>query len=327
MATLHTEKCVLSSNQSDCMRENLLYGQDILSIKDLSLPQIQQIFFVTEQLKNAPHPHLLQHKIIAHCFFEPSTRTRLSFESASLRLGAQTIGFHSDESLSVQKGETLHDTMRVINAYADAIILRHHKEGAARLAADIATVPVINAGDGANQHPTQTLIDLFTIQACQQRLNGLSIALVGDLKYGRTVHSFAQACKFFDIRLFLVAPEALTLPDTICDNLKQDGVRFSYHQSLAEVIPKVDILYMTRIQKERFNPMEYDDMEKPYVLTPDLLEQAKSHLKILHPLPRNHEIDKRIDHSSHAFYFQQAANGLYVRQALLSLVLNKELLS
>lgn len=325
MARVYREACSSSAKlQSECMMDNLLYGHDILSIKDLSLAQIQQILETAAKLKAQRASDLLKDKIVAHCFFEPSTRTRLSFESATLRLGGQVIGFSSDESLSVQKGETLHDTMRVISEYADLIIVRHPKEGAARLAADISKKPVINAGDGANQHPTQALVDLFTIQECQQQLNGLSIALVGDLKYGRTIHSFAEICTLFDVRLFLVAPDALTLPDSICDVLKKQGVRFSFHQSLEEVIPKVDILYMTRIQQERFNEAEYQLIKKQFILTPKLLASAKSNLKILHPLPRVNEIDMEVDKTPYANYFEQAANGIYVRQALLTLLLNRD---
>lgn len=307
------------------MMKNSLYGCDIVSMQDLPLPRIQLIMETARKLKAQRASRLLDNKVIAHCFFEPSTRTRLSFESATLHLGGNVIGFSSDEALSIQKGETLHDTIKVISEYADAIIIRHPKEGAARLAADVSPKPVINAGDGANQHPTQALLDLFTIQECQHRLDGLAIALVGDLKYGRTIHSFAQACMLFDIRLFLVAPDALALPDAICDTLKKVGVRFSFHQTIEEVIPKVDILYMTRIQQERFSEAEYQSIRKQYILTPEMLSAARPNLKILHPLPRVNEIDVGVDQTPYAHYFEQAANGLYVRQALLALLLNENL--
>jgi aspartate carbamoyltransferase catalytic subunit len=300
-----------------------LYQQDILSIKDLSLDDIQIILKTAAHLKQQPQTQLLNNKIVAHCFFEPSTRTRLSFESATLRLGGKVIGFSNDEGLSVQKGETLIDTIRVISAYADLIVIRHPKEGAARLAAETADRPVINAGDGANQHPTQALVDLFTIQECQDRLEGLNIALVGDLKYGRTIHSFAEACLLLDVRLYLVSPEGLTLPEPICDTLKKHGVRFSFHQSLDEVIPKIDILYLTRIQQERFSEAEYQLVKNHYILTTEHLKKAKSHLKILHPLPRLNEIDMHVDKTPFAHYFTQAANGIYIRQALLTLLLNE----
>lgn len=324
MATLHPQEC-FAIQQREVMNESLLFGEDIISMKKLNLAQIQQILTLAKKLKEKSHDDLLNQKIIAHCFFEPSTRTRLSFETATLRLGGKVIGFSSAESLSTQKGETLHDTIRVISDYADLIILRHPKEGAAQLAADVSDKPVINAGDGANQHPTQALVDLFTIEACQNRLDGLSIALVGDLKYGRTIHSFAQACMLFDIRLFLVAPDSLTMPEAICDVLKKKGVRFSFHPSLEEVIPKVDILYLTRIQQERFSAAEYQVLKKQFILTPEMLSNARPNLKILHPLPRVNEIDVKVDRTPHAFYFEQAANGVYVRQALLTLLLNRNL--
>lgn len=326
MARIYAETCTTSAvAERDSVMKNSLYGSDIVSMKDLSLPQIQLILETSKKLKAQRALHLLNNKVIAHCFFEPSTRTRLSFEAATLRLGGNVIGFSSDEALSIQKGETLQDTMQMVAEYADLIIIRHPKEGAARLAADVSPKPVINAGDGANQHPTQALLDLFTIQECQQRIDGLAIALVGDLKYGRTIHSFAEACMLFDIRLFLVAPDSLALPESICDTLKKVGVRFSFHQSIEEVIPKVDILYMTRIQQERFNDAEYQLIRKQFVLTPDMLSAARANLKILHPLPRVNEIDVEVDKTPYAHYFEQAANGVYVRQALLTLLLNKDL--
>jgi aspartate carbamoyltransferase catalytic subunit len=326
MARIYSEAHFASSaTESDSVMTNTLFGSDIVSMQDLSLEQIKLILDTAHRIKTQAYTPILANKIIAHCFFEPSTRTRLSFETATLRLGGKVIGFSSDEALSIQKGETLHDTIRVISEYADLLVLRHPKEGAARLAADISTKPVINAGDGANQHPTQALLDLFTIQECQQRLNGLSIALVGDLKYGRTIHSFAQACMLYDIRLFLVSPELLTLPDAICDTLKKVGIRFSCHQSIEEVMPKIDVLYMTRIQQERFGKMEYRNLHQQYILTPPMLASARPNLKILHPLPRINEIDSEIDKTPYAYYFQQAANGVHVRQALLALLLNKDL--
>ena len=304
---------------------NPLFQNDILSIKDLSLKNIQLILETARKLKEHPTTDLLKNRLIAQCFFEPSTRTRLSFESATLRLGGQLLGFSSDQNLSTQKGETLHDTIQVISEYADLIVIRHPKEGAARLAAEISAKPVINAGDGANQHPTQALIDLFSIQECQQKMDGLNIALVGDLKYGRTIHSFAEACMLFDVRLYLVSPDMLTLPEPICDALKKKGIRFSFHQSLEEVIPKLDILYLTRIQQERFSAAEYQLVKDHYILTPAVLKNAKDNLKILHPLPRVNEIDMQVDKTPYAYYFTQAANGLFVRQALLALLLNEQL--
>lgn len=302
---------------------NTLYGADILSIRDMDVAQINLILDTAERLKKQPDKskNLLQGKLIANCFFEASTRTRLSFEAAALRLGGQVIGFDSAEHTSAKKGETLSDSIKVVADYADLVVIRHPLEGAARLAAEVSSKPVINAGDGANQHPTQTLIDLFTIREFQKKIAGLNVAVLGDLKYGRAVHSLVQACALFDVRLFLVAPETLALPEQICDELKKRGVRFSFHHSVEEVIPKVDILYATRIQQERFSGGFA--LENQYVVTTKNLAHAKPNLKILHPLPRVNEIEVAVDDTPYAGYFAQAANGVCVRQALLTLVLNK----
>ena len=325
MARVHSETQTPKHSEHHALAENTLYQQDVVSFKDLTLDQIHLILKTAAKLKSEPANQLLKNKIIAHCFFEPSSRTRLSFETATLRLGGHVIGFASDDNISTQKGETLNDTIRVISSYADLIVIRHPKEGSARFAAEVSPIPVINAGDGANQHPTQTLVDLFTIQECFGRLEGLSMALVGDLKYGRTIHSLAQACMLLDIRLFLVAPESLSLPEYIADALKQKGVRFSFHRSLEEIVPKVDIIYMTRIQKERFNGNDYQTMRNQFVIVPETLVNAKPDLKILHPLPRVNEIHPSIDKTPYAHYFQQSANGVFIREALLTLLLNKAL--
>ena len=314
-----------SIEYSGSRMKNLFYQSDVISVNALSLEHIQQVLDLAKRFKQGEIANTLQGKLIANCFFEASTRTRLSFEAAILRLNGQVIGFSSDGALSTQKGETLEDTIRVISDYSDAIIIRHPREGSARLAAEISNKPVINAGDGANQHPTQTLIDLFSIQESQQRLDGLSIAVVGDLKYGRTIHSLTQACELFDIRLYLVSPESLALPEGMCDRLKKRGVRFSFHRSIEEVISKVDILYMTRLQQERFTPAEYALIKDAYILVPELLKRAKPNLKVLHPLPRVNEIDVMVDKLEHAYYFQQSSNGVYVRQALLTLLLNEKI--
>lgn len=305
------------------MTNQPLFHRDVISIQDFSLQEIEAIMdLATHFKKGATHVNLNNH-IVASCFFEPSTRTRLSFETAALRLKANIIGFSNQESLSIQKGETLSDTIKMIDAYADLIILRHPLEGAALLAAEIAACPVINAGDGANQHPTQALVDFFTIQECQEKIDGLEIGLVGDLKYGRTIHSFIQLCKHFNIRLYLISPDNLSLPETICDDLKKSGIRFSFHQSLQEVIHKLDILYATRIQQERFQGTFNNTTSNHFMVTPALLQKAKSNLKILHPLPRVNEIDPACDQLPYAHYFQQASNAVPVRQALLSLILNE----
>ena len=273
----------------------VLRKKDIISIRDLALSEVNSILNLAKKFKNSLSKKFLLDKIIAHCFFEPSTRTRLSFETATLRLGGQVIGFSGSENTSIQKGEDLQDTIKTISYYADLIIIRHPLEGSARLAAEISNKSVINAGDGANQHPTQALADLFTIQEMQGNLEGLSIALVGDLKYGRAVHSLVQLCALFNMRLFLISPSLLTLPEVICDELKHKGIRFSFHSSLDEVISKIDILYMTRLQQERFTQSEHQLFEDQYILTPDKLKKVKTNLNILHPLPRGREIDKAVD--------------------------------
>lgn len=342
MARIHSALKSHALSDDGRLSAGSLFGTDIISMKDLTLAQIQLIIDRTTKLKANPQKNILKDKIIANCFFEPSTRTRLSFEAATFRLGGDVIGFASDEALSVRKGETLHDTIRVISEYADLLVIRHPQEGAARFAAEISDKPVINAGDGANQHPTQALVDLFTIQECQRSIaqqpclsyggsittgntsETLSIALVGDLKYGRAIHSFVDMCSLFNFRLFLVAPDKLSLPESLCDCLKKKGIRFSFHETLEEVIPKVDILYLTRIQQERFSEAEYQLIKKQFILTESMLATAKPNLKVLHPLPRVNEIEISVDISPHAHYFQQAANGIYVRQALLSLLLTTE---
>ena len=307
------------------MSINSLYRRDIISTKQLSLADVECVLNTAKAFKAGKYQNTLTNKIIAQCFFEPSTRTRLSFEAAALRLNGRILGFASDEATSMQKGETLFDSMRVISSYADLIVIRHPLEGAAALAAEAAHCPVINAGDGANQHPTQALLDLFTIQECYPNMRGLPIALVGDLKYGRTIHSFTELCSFFDVRLYLVSPEMLSLPDESCDLLKKRGIRFSFHRSLDEVIEKVDILYCTRIQQERFGAVEYQQVKDQFILNRASLAKAKSNLKILHPLPRVNEIASAVDETPHAYYFDQAANGIPIRQALLSLILNEAL--
>ncbi|HSW86404.1 MAG TPA: aspartate carbamoyltransferase [Rhabdochlamydiaceae bacterium] len=302
---------------------HLFKHKGILSIFDLSEDEIEMILERAEEMKKEPSKDLLQGCILASCFFEPSTRTRLSFESAMLRLGGSVIGFSDSESTSSKKGESLQDSIKVIGQYADIIAIRHPREGAARLAQESTDIPVVNAGDGANQHPTQTLVDLFTIKECQGTLHSLHIAMVGDLKYGRTPHSLALACALFDARLYFISPEQLTVPDYILHELRKKGVKFSFHHSIEEVIPKIDILYMTRIQKERFEEGEYERIKDQFVLKEPMLKNAKQNLKIFHPLPRINEIETAVDETPYAYYFQQAANGIYVRQAVLALLLNK----
>jgi len=301
---------------------NPLYQKNIISISDLSRAELELILTTAQSLKHHPLPELLKNKIVASCFFEASTRTRLSFETAVQRLGGTVIGFDSAGNTSLaQKGETLADSVKVIASYADAFFMRHPQEGAARLAAEFTTIPVINGGDGSNQHPTQTLLDLFTIYETQNRLDNLNIAFVGDLKYGRTVHSLAQALSLFNCNFYFVAPEALAMPDYILEELNEKGINYSVHTSIEEVIDSLDVLYMTRVQKERFDETEYQHIKSAFLLNADMLGNVRENLKILHPLPRVDEININVDSTPHAYYFQQAQNGIYARQALLALLL------
>ncbi|MBP8173396.1 MAG: aspartate carbamoyltransferase [Aeromonadaceae bacterium] len=305
---------------------NPLYQKHIISISDLTRPELELVVQTASELKAHPRHDLLCNKLVASCFFEASTRTRLSFETAAQRLGGSVIGFADAGNTSLaKKGETLADSVRIITSYTDAFVIRHPQEGAARLAAEFSRVPVINAGDGSNQHPTQTLLDLFTIYETQGRLDGLKVAFVGDLKYGRTVHSLAQALSLFGARLYFVSPEALAMPEYICEELEERGIEYSVHAELEEIIAELDILYMTRVQKERFDETEYKHIAARFVLTTETLEEAKPNLKILHPLPRVDEIHYDVDATPYAYYFQQAENGVYARQALLALLLNETL--
>lgn len=306
---------------------NPLYHKHIISINDLNREELELVLRTAASLKANPQPELLKHNVIASCFFEASTRTRLSFETAMHRLGASVVGFADGSNTSLgKKGETLADTISVISTYVDAIVMRHPQEGAARLAAEFSGgVPILNAGDGANQHPTQTLLDLFTLQETQGRLNNLSVAMVGDLKYGRTVHSLTQAlAKFEGNRFYFIAPDALAMPSYITDMLDEKGIVWTRHDSIEEVVPQVDILYMTRVQKERLDPSEYANVKAQFILRASDLVGARDNMKVLHPLPRIDEIDTDVDRTPHAWYFQQAGNGIYARQALLALVLNSE---
>lgn len=303
---------------------NPLYQQHIISISDLSRTQLELIVTTAETLKQSVKLNVLQDKVVASCFFEPSTRTRLSFETAVQRLGGTIIGFDSGSNTSLgKKGETLSDSIRIISSYADAVIIRHPKEGAARLASEFSSVPIINGGDGSNQHPTQTLLDLFSIYECQQQLDNLNIAFVGDLKYGRTVHSLAQALSLFNCRFQFLSPTALGMPDYITAELKERQIEYQVCNSFDEIIPHADIIYMTRVQKERFDETEYQHIAAKYILSNEQLTNPKPTMKILHPLPRVDEIEVAVDETPYAYYFEQAKNGVYAREALLGLVLNE----
>ena len=299
-------------------------GRDILSIADFSRADIEHILKVADDMVVDPHKaseRSLAGRILATVFFEPSTRTRLSFESAMKRLGGDVVSFGGLEGSSVAKGETLSDTIRMVEAYADAIVLRHPQEGAARLAAEFSTKPVINGGDGAGQHPTQTLLDLYTIWDELDTIDGRTVAFVGDLKYGRTVHSLALALCNFDVDLYCVAPPTLQLPGYILSQIKERGRDVKTASRLEDLIKDVDVVYVTRIQRERFpDPAEYAKVEGSYRIDLDMLREAKKHMVIMHPLPRLGEIAPEVDRTPHAKYFQQAQNGVRVRMALLSLI-------
>ncbi len=298
-------------------------GRDVISIKDFSKEDILHILETSKKMES-PTPTLLAGKIMATLFFEPSTRTRLSFESAMESLGGSVIGVADPATSSAKKGELLWDTIKMADAYSDVIVLRHPVEGSARLAAKSASGPVINGGDGANQHPTQTLLDLYTIMKTQGKIEGLSIAMVGDLKYGRTVHSLASALALFGCKLYFIAPESLKMPNYILSELKEKGVAYSEHEKIEEVIDKVDILYSTRIQQERFpDKEEYEKVKNVYIITPALFKNVRKNLKIMHPLPRVNEITPEVDELPYAHYFKQAANGVPVRRAIIALVLGK----
>ncbi|MFA5236711.1 MAG: aspartate carbamoyltransferase [Methanoregula sp.] len=290
----------------------------IISIGDFDRSAIDRLLDHAQQIEKKKYTkNALDGKILAVLFFEPSTRTRMSFESAMARLGGTSLSVSSVEACSIAKGETLADTIRVVSGYADAIVIRHPKEGAARLASEFAKVPVINAGDGAGQHPSQTLLDLYTIRQSMP-IDGIDVALVGDLRYGRTAHSLASALSLYGVRLHTISPPGLELPPSLASQLKEKGMEIVAHESIEEVIKDVDVLYVTRIQRERFpDSTSYFNVASSYRITPELLAGAKKHLIVLHPLPRVDEIDPRLDASPHARYFEQSKNGVPVRMAML----------
>lgn len=299
-----------------------LRTRDLVAIGDLSADEIVRILDLAKELKGKTNNDFGDRQV-ALIFYENSTRTYNSFVTAVHHLGASICGFTNSAGTSVLKGETLHDTIRMFEAYSDAIVLRHPKDGSARWAADISKVPIINAGDGKNQHPTQTLLDLYAIRQTQGRLTGLSVALAGDLKYGRTVHSLAEALSMFEGNtLYLAAPPSLELPEYLIRFVTERGVKVEQYSRLEDVADKVDILYMTRIQRERMpDEMEYERVRGAFRLTTDMLDQARPNLKVLHPLPRVDEIDTEVDSTDFAYYFEQAAGGVDVRKALLTLLL------
>lgn len=297
--------------------------RDLVSIKDFSKEEILSLLEKAKKFEENPNQPLLDGKVVATLFFEPSTRTRLSFETAVNRLGGRIIGFSDASSTSTSKGETLKDTIKMVSNYADLVIMRHHLEGAARYAAEVSDVPVVNAGDGANQHPSQTLLDLYSIYKTQGTLENLTITMVGDLKYGRTVHSLLMAMSHFNPTFNFIAPDELKMPEEYKIFCTENNIPYNeYTDFTEEVINQSDILYMTRVQRERFTDlMEYEKVKNVYTLRKSMLDGSKDNLRVLHPLPRVNEIDMDVDDSPKAYYFEQALNGVYARQAIICTVL------
>ena len=293
--------------------------RSLVTIAHHTREKIEYLIRMAQEFEGHPNRRLLEGRIVATLFFEPSTRTRLSFETAANRLGAKVIGFADPKVTSGTKGETLKDTIMMVSNYADIIVMRHYLEGAAQYASEVSPVPIVNAGDGANQHPSQTMLDLYTINQTQGKLDDLNIYLVGDLKYGRTVHSLLTAMRHFSPTFHFIAPDELAMPEHYKKYCDEKGIKYVEHQDFdADTISGADILYMTRVQRERFTDLdEYERVKDRYLLMRSMLSKAKPNMKILHPLPRVNEIEYSIDDTPYAYYFQQARNGLYARQALL----------
>lgn len=300
----------------------------LVSIADLTKEQILHILDQTRYFEDHQGLKILDGKVVATLFFEPSTRTRLSFETAANRLGARVIGFSDANTTSSSKGETLKDTIKMVSNYVDVIVMRHYLEGAARYATEVTDIPIINAGDGSNQHPSQTILDLYSILKTQGRLEDLTISLVGDLKYGRTVHSLIMAMKYFNPNFNFVACDELRMPEEYKQFCVQNGIKFTEHKDFsADVINSSDIIYMTRVQKERFSDIvEYDRVKDLYSLHNSMLVNSRENLRILHPLPRVNEINYDVDDNPKAYYFQQARNGLFARQAIICNALGIDIL-
>ena len=294
-------------------------NSSLVSIADLSRDKILYLMEMAQEFEQYPNRKLLDGRIVATLFFEPSTRTRLSFETAAHRLGASVIGFTDPKVTSSTKGETLKDTIMMVANYSDVIVMRHFLEGAALYASELTQTPVVNAGDGAHQHPSQTVLDLYTMIQTQGKLENLNIHLVGDLKYGRTVHSLIMAMRHFNPTFHFIAPKELAMPEEYKQYCNKHGIKFVEHEDFNEdTIAEADIIYMTRVQRERFSDlMEYERVKDVYILRGDMLGKAKENMRILHPLPRVNEITQDVDDTPHAYYFQQALNGLYAREAIL----------
>lgn len=298
--------------------------KSLISITDFTREEYLKIMDLARFFENNPNNNLLQGKVVATLFYEPSTRTRLSFETAINRLGGRVIGFSDSSSSSVTKGETLKDTIKMVSNYADLIIMRHPLEGSARYASEVSSVPVINAGDGANQHPSQTLLDMYSILKTQGTLDDINIFMVGDLKYGRTVHSLLMAMVQFKDPVFsFIAPPELSMPNEYKLFLASKEIQYFEYPDFPESISEADIIYMTRVQKERFgDPVEYEKVKNVYILKNHMIENTKPNMRILHPLPRINEIHPDIDSNPKAYYFEQARNGVFTRMAIISHLLN-----
>lgn len=301
--------------------------QSLVSIDDITKEEMLQLLERARYFESNPNSKLLDGKVVATLFFEPSTRTRLSFETAVNRLGGRVIGFSDASTSSTSKGETLKDTIKMVSNYADLIVMRHFLEGAARYASEITDIPVVNAGDGANQHPSQTMLDLYSILKTQGRLENLTITMVGDLKYGRTVHSLLMALRFFKPVFNFVSSKELAMPVEYLEVCRHEGIEFhEYRDFSQEVIDSSDIIYMTRVQRERFSDvMEYEKVKNLYTLHNAMLDTSKPNLRILHPLPRVNEIDRDVDDNPKAYYFEQARNGVFARQAIITKALGLQI--
>lgn len=301
--------------------------QSLVSIDDITKEEMLQLLERARYFEANPNSKLLDGKVVATLFFEPSTRTRLSFETAVNRLGGRVIGFSDASTSSTSKGETLKDTIKMVSNYADLIVMRHFLEGAARYASEITDIPIVNAGDGANQHPSQTMLDLYSILKTQGRLENLTITMVGDLKYGRTVHSLLMALRFFKPVFNFVSSKELAMPAEYLEVCRREGIEFHEHRDFSqEVIDSSDIIYMTRVQRERFSDvMEYEKVKNLYTLHNAMLATSKPNLKILHPLPRVNEINIDVDDNPKAYYFEQARNGVFARQAIITKALGLQI--
>jgi aspartate carbamoyltransferase catalytic subunit len=298
-------------------------NKSLVSIDDYSKEEILEVLEKAAEFEKQPNCNLLDGKVVASLFFEPSTRTRLSFETAISKMGGKIVGFTDSSSSSVTKGESLKDTTKMVGNYCDLVVMRHPIEGSARYASEVSDVPVINAGDGANQHPTQTMLDLYSIYKTQGTLENLNIFMVGDLKYGRTVHSLLMAMSHFNPTFHFIAPKELEIPRAYKIFMDNRNITYHEHTEFNEIINEADILYMTRVQRERFaDPLEYEKVKNVYILKNDMLANTKENLRILHPLPRVNEIAVDVDNNPKAYYFQQALNGVYARQAIIAKALD-----